>query len=1140
MRHCKLFAVLIALLVVACEDELVPRPEASEVIGYSVSVNSNDWQARTRSADSLRLPRITIEPLEQKLGGKPLYLHTVVENSIPNNIKAATDSLIAGTRGTIVMTGDVNDLSVSAYVSNNDTWSDAATKLYMQNVKSTSSNNWTTNHFWPTSQKFIRFFAYSPVEAVTDGLTTTQCPPTFSYTVSDAIQKQTDLLVASAQYSGAYCQPAHLEFGHALTAVTIKLKEMDQFTIKSLTLSGVKKSGTYTYSYDESSTNGDSNEKTATHDAGTWDTSAGTETATYIYYFGTGTNGELVVATEQGDLTGYTYSTGAGEVTLNEGELTLLLMPQVLTEDAKITVIGTDHIISKEVDLTATIGVDSNGNAKAWEKGKHVTYTLSLSDQTVTYVFNVEEVVASSGSVTASTVPWYGATGLQYKVTDSYKIITRGGNQSEPIAVPWRVNYPTWVDETTIPGETLQDGIVSNSDGSNAVVGTYGVVTTNFEAISSVENFNSHMIFDTTDTNPEKGTSEIPYDLSTEADYSANVSPKNTANCYMVSAIGYYTFPLVYGNAITDGKNNTSSYSPGISVSKNSAPIYNSAGTDVIDYAGMYNIVSVNGVRQREIAINVLSTFLDHNDKPINGPWIVKSENGQGYKAASAEIIWQDEPCLLTEVSLNETKDYINFRVRRDCATEGNAVIAVKNAQGTIMWSWHIWVTDNENFYDNGKGIVIYKDAVEVTNRKVTNVKDDGSLWEMEENTFAMLRAHIGHCDGETKTYTGRTGSISFAQIDDGKVIESDFSSSDKRTISIVQGGSEDTRVEVSTGDNAVYYQWGRKDPMPGGLKDGKEKTCYNHQRKKITDGFNGGGIKAVETEAASLGVTIQNPNTFYHRTTTSDGSSGVMFNNWLSGGIIYYNLWNAYSNRLPMLTYFYRYEKTSPHEFFTKFTGEGNILELGVTKTIYDPCPPGYEMPRMDAFTGFTYDGIRKAKYFDKDKNLLADRVNALPESISEHANTFKTNAAGEVVYENDRPVFVETTYSDAGYNGISFYTKPMEHIYYYRRSSDDTFFVQAMGYRGSDGRVANYNNYGGALTATPICVQWHMDAPSNDYFLLQPSRLCFIFQNLTTQYPTLRPISTSDFDYAFSIMPAKTNHNPIVGKSTWTWKTP
>ena len=35
---------------------------------------------------------------------------------------------------------------------------------------------------------------------------------------------------------------------------------------------------------------------------------------------------------------------------------------------------------------------------------------------------------------------------------------------------------------------------------------------------------------------------------------------RSTANCYVISAPGYYCIPLVYGNAIKNGRDNPSSY----------------------------------------------------------------------------------------------------------------------------------------------------------------------------------------------------------------------------------------------------------------------------------------------------------------------------------------------------------------------------------------------------------------------------------------------------------------------------------------------------------------------------------------------------------------------------------------------------
>ena len=55
-----------------------------------------------------------------------------------------------------------------------------------------------------------------------------------------------------------------------------------------------------------------------------------------------------------------------------------------------------------------------------------------------------------------------------------------------------------------------------------------------------------------------KGSEGSPYNLS---GIDGGGTVENTANCYMVGAPGWYCFPLVYGNAITDGKYNTTAYS---------------------------------------------------------------------------------------------------------------------------------------------------------------------------------------------------------------------------------------------------------------------------------------------------------------------------------------------------------------------------------------------------------------------------------------------------------------------------------------------------------------------------------------------------------------------------------------------------
>ena len=130
-----------------------------------------------------------------------------------------------------------------------------------------------------------------------------------------------------------------------------------------------------------------------------------------------------------------------------------------------------------------------------------------------------------------------------------------------------------------------------------------------------------------------------------------------TANCYMVHEAGRYKLPLVYGNAIKGGQTNAAAYT---------------------------------GIEGE----NTTLTFVNHADATITDPWI-KNHN---ITVNKAELLWQDAQGLITKVGIDG--DYLTLTVGKNAnEQEGNALIAAKDADGTIVWSWHIWVT-NQTFAD--------------------------------------------------------------------------------------------------------------------------------------------------------------------------------------------------------------------------------------------------------------------------------------------------------------------------------------------------------------------------------------------------------------------------------------------------------
>ena len=283
------------------------------------------------------------------------------------------------------------------------------------------------------------------------------------------------------------------------------------------------------------------------------------------------------------------------------------------------------------------------------------------------------------------------------------------------------------------------------------------------------------------------------YDLST---WGGNKS-QNTANCYLVNAAGTYSFPLVYGNAIANGETRENAY------------------------------------KTTNTGHGILSHFKNHLGEPISSPYIYQNENCVPYDAC---IVWQDEENLITEVKL-EGGESIQFTTSSQTdIKQGNAIIAVRNQEGTIMWSWHIWVTD----YVMGEGDLT-----------VTN-------YTGQKNVF--MPHNLGWCYVKDVIYNPQNVHVRIKQ------------EGSNNTDVIVVNQLYDRFIE----GNNPYYQWGRKDPMSGSLLSGL--TTGN----KPTYGIDTYKPKVAKVTYAIIANTIQNPFVFYgtHETDWGKGYDNY-YNNW-------------------------------------------------------------------------------------------------------------------------------------------------------------------------------------------------------------------------------------------------------------------
>lgn len=415
--------------------------------------------------------------------------------------------------------------------------------------------------------------------------------------------------------------------------------------------------------------------------------------------------------------------------------------------------------------LTVTVdGVDYTMpiDGDKYPKGGMVTYKLSTTEIKGTYEFNITP-------------------------TTSTLVAQTGGDASYNV-----ISYIYYADGKTKPvGWTLSSitsGATANISNGNG--GTSGETITVTAENNSTSSDHTTELRNRTDINKFSGKN--PYNLSNPTGDDAVI---NTANCYVIGRKGNYSIPLVYGNAIKDGNTNSMAYGTGTYKGTN----YNS------------------------------QNFVTHLDKKVIDPYIYNNTsdgttNGTKFAPNGAELIWQDAPRLITSVTYDRTTRMVNFTVGPNLQ-QGNAIIAVKQGE-TVLWSWHIWITDRD---------------MDVT---VPTKAHDGSVAE-------FMQVPLGWCDASAGV-SPRALTLSLKQDNSGYTAS---------CITSQQGADAD-------GGNAPFYSWGRKDPICPSTRDFEsestqfyiDKTLYNQNNVKLplTIEDISSGTKL------SMGKTIQNPGTFF------------------------------------------------------------------------------------------------------------------------------------------------------------------------------------------------------------------------------------------------------------------------------------
>ena len=224
-----------------------------------------------------------------------------------------------------------------------------APRYYMNEVATKQGVAWQPSssiYYWPDNGS-LRFLAWAPIDAELDESPVKPSEDvnktTIKYTVPADLPRQRDLVAAATGYNaspaGGVCAPVSLQFKHLCTAVVVKTgATMAPGTIKSVTVTNVRNSGTYDML------------------RSAWTLNNATTSYTVSPNMATG-------------------STTAEGTKLNADDATFMLLPQTLGAESKLEVMFHDNISGRDRLLTASL------NGAEWPMGKTVTYRLSITPE---------------------------------------------------------------------------------------------------------------------------------------------------------------------------------------------------------------------------------------------------------------------------------------------------------------------------------------------------------------------------------------------------------------------------------------------------------------------------------------------------------------------------------------------------------------------------------------------------------------------------------------------------------------------------------------------------------------------------------------------------------------------------------------
>ena len=410
------------------------------------------------------------------------------------------------------------------------------------------------------------------------------------------------------------------------------------------------------------------------------------------------------------------------DYTLTKNYISVGRNPTIITPTDRNELMVIPQTAPEGATITLTLDLPNVGEKKLtasiagtkFERGVDYWFLLSTRAINWRYTLNVSQSTVST--------PYTGGTAA-ITVNSWRTSANNDGSATTQEAEAYKIEYST--DDGTTWSDTAPTWLTG--------VPTYvsGTQSNNTSIITSAQT-NSEA--KTHSGNLRGKTAVSNYDLS---QYDVDGKPLHaqyTANCYVIHGPGTYRIPCVYGNTLKLGN-------------------YNGYAVDAYNESG-----------QGE-------AFVDYSGKRI-------SDSNYKFTPSSAAVVWQSTSGVITNTAVTPGSNgmsYITFTVDKTNLQQGNAVIAAYNSSGTVMWSWHLWITD----------------------ATLTSPYND------------FLTQNLGWVSSSDsyKHYPARSVQLRITQTNP---------LSDAPSVIVTVNQTEGNVESNASSGSCLYYQWGRKDPFQG------------------------------------------------------------------------------------------------------------------------------------------------------------------------------------------------------------------------------------------------------------------------------------------------------------------------------------